>query len=37
MSKIFNNLKFFFTGMPDNKDQILLKTEGKDKYLYAWY
>ncbi len=34
MSKIMNALKFFFTEMPDNKDEILLDTEGKNKYLY---
>ncbi len=36
MSKIFNALKFFFTEMPDNEDQVLIKMEGKDKYLYIW-
>ena len=34
MSKIMKALKYFFTEMPDNKDEVLLDTAGKNIYLY---
>lgn len=36
MNKFFNALKYFFTEEPNNEDQILIKAEGKEKYLYMW-
>lgn len=34
MKKFFNAVKFFFTEYPNNENEILIKMEGNDKYLY---
>ena len=34
MNKFLDAVKFFFTQYPHNENEILIKMDGNDKYLY---